>query len=80
MVEKTRRYIRIHTRNNHFSFAFGIGLRYGLNGGIEIYQKFDWWRMNIGFTVIKFFVTVSFRWRVFGCGYDRKDKNDIFYD
>lgn len=79
MVSKTDRYIRIYTKTNRFSFAFGIGQRYGLNGGIEVYQNCDWWHLNIGFTVIKVFVTASFRWRVFGCGYNRKDKSDIYY-
>lgn len=60
-------------------FAFGIGQRYGLNGGVEVYQNYDWWNLNIGFKIIKVFATVSFRWRVFGCGYNRKDKGDIYY-
>lgn len=79
MVSKTDRYIKICTKTNRFMFAFGIGQRYGLNGGVVVYQNCDWWNLNIGFTVIKVFVTVSFRWRVFGSGYYRKDKSDIYY-
>lgn len=45
------------SKKQHVSFAFGMGKHWGLNFGIEYYERWDWHHFAIGFTIIKFFVT-----------------------
>ena len=80
MVIKGKDYIQIPSKRNHFSVTIGTTKKYSLLGGIEIFKDADWWQMRIGLNLIIFYISVNWRWRVFGCGYDRKDKDDIFWD
>lgn len=45
--------------------------RIGLFGGIQYYEHFDWNHAGIGFTFLKWYVSLAIRWRVANCGYPK---------
>lgn len=77
-IEHGDKYIAIHSRRNHAEFAFGKGKRHGFLIGTNWYENFDWWHLEFGITVLFWFVGLKFRWRVFGCQYNRRDKDDFY--
>jgi hypothetical protein len=55
----------IKSKKNRVAFYFGKADEiYGLFGGIQYYENFDWNHITLGITLIKWYVTLKFRWRV----------------
>lgn len=64
-------YIEILSRKNRFQFAIGKGRYYGLMGGIQLNEQYDWWHFAIGITVVMFYIKIEWRWRVANLGYPK---------
>lgn len=68
----------IKSKKNRVAFYFGKADEiYGLVGGIQYYENFDWNHVTLGITIIKWYVTLKFRWRVANCGYP---KGEVYTD
>lgn len=63
------------SKKNRVAFYFGKADEnhgtFGLFGGIQYYERFDWNHMGFGLTFIKWYITLEFRWRVANCGYPK---------
>lgn len=80
-ITKHDTWISIQSRRNHCELVLGNATKkHGLMGGIEFYESYDWWHMTIGQTLWKWYISIFFRWRVFGCQYKRSDPTDIYMD
>ena len=67
-----------HSKRNHFEISFGLTNKVGLMGGFMVHEDFDWWHLDLGQTIGCLFFSIKVRWRVFGAGYDRRDKEDFY--
>ena len=71
----------IKSKKNRVAFYFGKADKFsgvfGLFGGIQYYQRFDWNHIGFGLTFIKWYITLAFRWRVANCGYP---KGEVYTD
>ena len=72
-VKKNDRFRTIRTNKNRIALCFGKAKRIGLFGGVQYYERFDWNHIDIGLTVACFYFTLSFRWRVANCGYEKSE-------
>lgn len=68
----------VKSKKNRVSLYFGKADKYfGLFGGIQCYELFDWNHIALGITIIKWYITLEFRWRVSNCGYP---KGEVYND
>lgn len=67
-----------HSKRNHCEISFGLSRKVGLMGGFMAYEACDWWHLDSGQTIGPLFFSIKLRWRIFGEGYDRRDKEDIY--
>jgi hypothetical protein len=68
----------IKSKKNRVALYFGkANSPFGLFGGIQYYENFDWNHLDFGLTIIKWYVTLKFRWRVANCGYP---KGEVYTD
>ena len=69
---------KIKSKKNRVALYFGkADKNFGLFGGIQYYEKFDWNHIALGITFIKWYITLEFRWRVANCGYP---KGEVYVD
>lgn len=61
---------RVESKKRRVGFAFGRGV-FGLMGGVQFYERFDWNHLDFGITVLWWYATLCFRWRVANCGYEK---------
>ncbi len=68
----------IKSKKNRVAFYFGkADKHYGLFGGFDYHERFDWNHIAFGLTFIKWYITLEFRWRVANCGYP---KGEVYTD
>lgn len=63
---------KFESKKNRVGLYFGKADKiYGLFGGIQYYERFDWNHIGFGITFLKWYITLEFRWRVANCGYPK---------
>lgn len=66
-IEHGDKYIVIHSKRNHAKFIVGKGTEHGFLMGIQWHKDFYWWHLAFGVTILFWYVSLNFRWRVFDC-------------
>lgn len=69
---------KFKSKKNRVVLYFGKAEKnFGLFGGIQYYKNFDWNHIALGITLIKWYITLEFRWRVANLGYP---KGEVYED
>jgi hypothetical protein len=64
------------SKKNRVALYFGKN-RFGLQIGIQIYERYDWNHFDAGFTFLWWYGSLLIRWRVANCGYP---KGEVYTD